>query len=131
VHPRRPGPVALVDTTKQLLAASTGARLPVVVIAQRLGCSVFHLCRTFRRIEGTTISAYRASLRVQLVMRHLQLRPGADLTEVALEYGYCSHSHLTASFRKAVGMTPSAYAALVSGPARMRASAALCGGCNR
>ena len=35
--------------------------------------------------------------------------PGADLTDLALDLGYSSHSHFTAAFRKAFGVTPSAF----------------------
>ena len=51
---------------------------------------------------------------------------------VALACGYSSHSHFTASFRKGLGLTPSAYAAsLVSGQGQTPASPVPCGTCSR
>jgi len=32
-----------------------------------------------------------------------------DITDLALELGYSSHSHFTAAFRSALGVTPSDY----------------------
>jgi AraC-like DNA-binding protein len=34
--------------------------------------------------------------------------PGSDLTAVALDLGFASHSHFTAAFRRSFGLTPSA-----------------------
>jgi AraC-like DNA-binding protein len=34
--------------------------------------------------------------------------PGSDLTTVALDFGFASHSHFTAAFRRTFGLTPSA-----------------------
>jgi AraC-like DNA-binding protein len=55
-----------------------------------------------------TITAFRHSLRVRLALDRLRDR-SADLTTVALDLGYASHSHFTSVFRRHVGMTPSQY----------------------
>ena len=121
----------LVRRAKRLLDAGGMTRVPVADIAGRLGCSVSHLCRTFKRLEGQTITAYRAQGRLHRAMRQLRDRPDADLTQLALECGYCSHSHLTASFRRFAGTTPSAYAAaLLTAPVQTPASADPYGRCN-
>ncbi len=101
-----------------MIAVHASGRLRVAEIARRLGCSVFHLSRTFRRVQGRTLTAYRAEVRLEQAIARLRHDPGADLTDVALACGYSSHSHFTAAFRKALGLTPSVFAAtLVSGAA--------------
>jgi AraC-like DNA-binding protein len=34
--------------------------------------------------------------------------PRSDLTVIALDFGFASHSHFTAAFRRTFGLTPSA-----------------------
>jgi AraC-like DNA-binding protein len=64
------------------------------------------LCREFRRITGQTMTSYRHALRVQLALERLRESP-SDLTDLALELGYSSHSHFTQVFRRHIGITPS------------------------
>lgn len=64
------------------------------------------LCRAFRKWTGTTLHAYRDQLRLRAALEHLA-SPGTDLTDLALSLGYSSHSHFSANFRAAFGMTPS------------------------
>lgn len=122
----------LVGQARLLVGAHATTHVRVAEIARRLGCSVYHLSRTFRRVEGRTIRAYRAQVRLQLALARLRADPGVDLTRLALECGFCSHSHFTAAFRKWAGMPPSAFAALmITRRERTPASAAPCGRCSR
>jgi AraC-like DNA-binding protein len=82
-------------------------QLTVADIAADVGCSRYHLCRTFKASTGTTLHAYRDQLRLRSALNHLE-SPSVDLTRLALDLGYSSHSHFTASFRRAFGVTPSA-----------------------
>jgi AraC-like DNA-binding protein len=50
---------------------------------------------------------YQRQLRIR---RALALLPHTDdLARLALDLGFASHSHFTAAFRAATGVTPSAY----------------------
>jgi AraC-like DNA-binding protein len=82
-------------------------QLTVADIAADVGCSRYHLCRTFKTSTGTTLHAYRDQLRLRSALNDLE-RTNVDLTRLALDLGYSSHSHFTASFRRAFGVTPSA-----------------------
>ncbi len=115
------------------MIATLGARrLLACEVARRLGCSPSHLSRTFTRVHGLTLTAYRTETRLHHALSCLRADPGADLTEVALESGFSSHSHFTAIFRKRLGVTPSAFAAsLLTAPGRTLASAVPCGTWNR
>jgi AraC family transcriptional regulator len=98
----------LIEAARSLLAASFRGNVPLVRLAATLGVSAGHLCRTFRRGTGTTLHLYRDQLRLRTALEALpELR--VDLTQLALELGYSSHSHFTERFRRAFGMTPSAF----------------------
>lgn len=75
-------------------------------IARAVGTSVFHLCRIFHRSTGLTLHAYRQHLRLRAALEPLE-RQDADLLTVALDLGYCGHSHFTAAFRRQFGVVPS------------------------
>ena len=98
----------LAEAAKTVLAQ--GFREPVSLdeVARRAGSSVFHLCRTFRRHTGSTLHGYRNQLRLRTALERVAA-PESDLTDLALDLGYSSHSHFTAAFRKAFGMAPSAF----------------------
>ena len=100
----------LTASVKLLAAAAPGERLRVMPLASHLGCSTFHLCHTFRDVEGTTIGAYHQQLRLRMAARRVLVVPGSPLADLALEFGFSSHSHFTAAFRKTFGTTPSALA---------------------
>jgi AraC-like DNA-binding protein len=75
-------------------------------LARGVGLSRFRLCRAFRAATGATMHGYRDSLRARAALEPL----GAgcsDLTRLALELGYSSHSHFSERFRRAFGLTPS------------------------
>lgn len=92
-------------------------------VAAAAGSSPFHAARVFRATTGWTIHAYRHNLRLHAALRRLD-DPGVELTELALETGFSSHSHLTAAFRRAFGAPPSHYRGRL-GSARLRALADL------
>jgi AraC-like DNA-binding protein len=96
----------LVEETKALLARSFRQALSLQEIADRIGFSVFHLCRLFRRGTGTTLHHYRNHLRLRTALEEAAA-PGIDLSSLGLDLGYSSHSHFTAAFRQAFGTTPS------------------------
>lgn len=76
-------------------------------LAREVGCSHFHLARTFRSYTGQTLHQYRNQLRMTRGLVEV-LDGEDDLTALALRLGYSSHSHLTATFRRAYATTPSA-----------------------
>ena len=101
-----------VEAVKRTIAAAPARSISLRALARQTESSPFHLCRAFRRMTGTTITAFRHSLRVRLALDRLRDR-SADLTTVALDLGYASHSHFTAVFRRHVGMTPSQFRATI------------------
>lgn len=100
-----------IDTVKRLIASSLAGESRLLDLARAAGCSPYHLCRAFRIATGMTMTAYRHSLRMRAALGRLRERR-TDLTELALELGYSSHSHFTAMFRRTFGMPPSAWRAI-------------------
>ena len=101
-----------VEWVKRTIASAPSRSVSLRALARETGSSPFHLCRAFTRTTGMTITAFRHSLRVRLALDRLRDR-SADLTTVALDLGYASHSHFTSVFRRHVGMTPSQYRATI------------------
>jgi AraC family transcriptional regulator len=79
-------------------------------VASAVGVSPAYLTDLFRRVEG--ISLYRYLRQLRLARALAELPRTTDLTSLALGLGFSSHSHFTATFRRAFGCTPSRFRAL-------------------
>jgi AraC-like DNA-binding protein len=75
-------------------------------LARACGMSPYRLCREFRRVTGMTISAYRTGLKLFTALEALP--ESRDLSALALDAGFSSHSHFSAAFRRLFHTTPSA-----------------------
>ncbi|MEV5572292.1 helix-turn-helix domain-containing protein [Spirillospora sp. NPDC052269] len=53
------------------------------------------------------MTAYRNDLRVRAVLEDLARGRGGQLAELAAEYGFTDHAHLTRTFRHHLGECPS------------------------
>lgn len=96
------------EHAREILAARFCERLTLADIAGLVGISAFHLCRVFRRHTGLALHEYRTKLRLRHALERLEdARP--DLTRIALDIGFSSHSHFTDSFRREFSVTPSAF----------------------
>jgi AraC family transcriptional regulator len=80
-------------------------------LAAEAGVHPVHLARAFRSRFGISPAAYVRRRRIEWVAVNLLSRPDRSITEVALEAGFCDHSHFARAFRAAMGMTPSEYRA--------------------
>jgi AraC-like DNA-binding protein len=103
----------LIEHARAEIVANVNQQLTVSQLASRLGTSPFHLCRVFRSGTGLTLHEYRLELRQRLLLERLA-EPGANLSRIAHELGFSSHSHLSATLRRRGGMTPSALRRLLS-----------------
>lgn len=101
------GSAGLARRLRRYLLERYTASLSLDQIADAVGASVFHLCRVFKREMGTTIHRYRSELRLRRSLEFVA--ESDDLTRVALQLGYSSHSHFTAAFRRAFATTPSQF----------------------
>lgn len=106
----RGGPAQAIEHVRQLIASNPAANVSLRALATACGLSPFQLCRLFRARTGETLTRHRHALRLSLALERLR-DPAVDLTHLALELGYSSHSHFTFAFRRHFGITPSRYRA--------------------
>jgi transcriptional regulator GlxA family with amidase domain len=95
-----------------LADAGMGEPLTVPDLARAAGMSPFHFSREFKRDTGQTPRAYLRRARLERAKR-LLAADDRPVTEVALECGFCSASHLATSFARAFRMAPSRYRAML------------------
>ena len=98
--------IDLVERTKASLLAKLCDRQSLGDLATEMGVSPFHLCRVFRRRTGQTLHEYKTDLRLRRAL-HLIGERSHDLSRIALECGFSSHSHFTSAMRGMFGRTPS------------------------
>lgn len=96
----------LVDRAKLVLAGDLSRRWTLAEIAAEVGGSPVYLTQAFGKVEGVPL--YRYQLRLRLARALDRLADADDLTALALELGFSSHSHFSAAFQSAYGRTPSA-----------------------
>lgn len=102
----------VVRAVQELIAARFQETLGLAEIATSVHSSPFRLCRIFRKQTGMTIHQYQEQIRLRSALDRIPDCRG-DLTTLALDLGYSSHSHFTYAFRRTFGVAPSQ---LVAGP---------------
>ena len=108
---------ALVEDAKAVLAARVRETVRLEQVAHALAVSAFHLCRVFRAQTGYTLHGFQTALRLRMALDQLDAFRG-DLAGLAVDLGFAHHSHLTRSFRRAFGSTPSDWmSTIVTAPA--------------
>lgn len=102
-HARR----RLADRVKVLLASDLARRWTLADIGTEMGCSPVYLTQVFRQVEGVPLYRYHLHLRLA---RALDLVPRSDdLSALAADLGFSSHSHFANAFRQTYGRTPSEF----------------------
>ena len=94
----------LVSRTKLLLAGNPGRRWTLAAIAAEIGVSPVYLTQVFAQAEGVPLYRYQMRLRLARALDLLGDCP--DLTMLALDLGFSSHSHFTAAFGQLYGRSP-------------------------
>jgi AraC-like DNA-binding protein len=89
-----------------VLSGEFARPLSLTDLAGRVGASVYHLCRVFRAVTGSTMHQYRQRLRLRAALEAVTGRD-ATLTQIAVGLGFPSHSHFTNAFRAEFGVLPS------------------------
>jgi AraC family transcriptional regulator len=97
----------LADRVKLLLASDLSRRWSLAEVGAEIGASPVYLTQVFQRVEG--IPLYRYQLRLRLARALDLMATREDLSAVALDLGFSSHSHFTAAFRQAYGQSPDAF----------------------
>ena len=92
---------------EELIEAGLETRITVQDIADTLGLSAGFFCRAFRAAVGKSPHDHIIDRRVSHA-RALLAGTALDLGTIACESGFASHAHMTATFRKRLGVAPSA-----------------------
>jgi AraC family transcriptional regulator len=97
---------ARVEAAKTYLAGRLGERITLDDVTRAVHASPFHIARVFQQRTGQPLHRYLTRLRLRAALE--RLAGGADdITTLALELGFSSHSHFTGAFRREFGHTPS------------------------
>jgi AraC family transcriptional regulator len=97
----------LADATRAWLDAHAEGSHGLPEIAREVGASVYHLARLFHAEVGLTLHEYRLRQRLGRAISRLAADGPSDLSDLALELGFSSHSHFCRVFRQRVGVAPS------------------------
>ncbi len=102
-HSRR----RLADRVKVLLAGDLSRRWSLAEIAAEIGGSPVYLTQVFQQTEG--IPLYRYHLRLRLARALDLIARYEDLSALAADLGFSSHSHFASAFRQAYGRSPTSF----------------------
>ena len=83
-------------------------QISLTTLAQLVHLSPCYFCRAFKQSIGEPPHRYHNNRRIEHAKTLLANR-AASVTEIALELGFSETSSLTAAFRRATGMAPTAY----------------------
>jgi AraC-like DNA-binding protein len=97
----------LVGRVKVLLANEPGRRWTLAGLAEAIGGSAVYLTQVFRQVEGMPL--YRYQMHLRLARARDLVTTCEDISALALDLGFSSHSHFTAAFKRAYGRTPSEF----------------------
>jgi AraC family transcriptional regulator len=93
-----------VERVKEAVASAPAERWTVAKLAHVANLSPFQLAHVFPQLVGTSLYDY--VLHERLAQTIDAVLNGGDLTAIALDAGFASHSHFTAHFRRFFGCTP-------------------------
>ncbi len=97
-----------VQRVQAILRESLSEPPPLEELGRLAGCSPFYLSRLFSQEVGMTIQQYLRQVRMERAAE--LLRTGkCNVTEAALEVGYSSLSHFSATFHQTFGCCPGLY----------------------
>lgn len=95
----------MLNAAKEYLTANAGDHISLKDAAEAAGANPIYLSNLFRKAEG--VSLYQYLLRLRLTNALERLPEVDDLTTLAHDNGFASHSHFSAAFRARFGRSPS------------------------
>lgn len=108
-EPRAPARSAavrrLAEAARDALVAYACSNISLHHLARELGISPFYLARCFQSATGVTLHQYQMRLRLTIALEKV-LAGAENLSALAHDTGFSSHSHLSYAFRRAFGLTP-------------------------
>ena len=88
------------------MAARLAQPISLDDVSRAVHASPFHFARIFQERTGVPVHRYLTRLRLRAALERVAAGE-SDLTRLALELGFSSHSHFTDAFRREFGRAPS------------------------
>lgn len=104
-EPANPGHARIVERACSWINEHFRDTVRLSEVARAVRCSPFHLCRIFKAQRGVSIGQYVRRLRLAHVLESLG-DDGRTITDIALDAGFGSHSHLTSTVSRDLGVPP-------------------------
>jgi AraC family transcriptional regulator len=82
--------------------------LTLVQASKQASVHPVHVSRSFRHMLGCTFREYLTLIRLRRATDLLK-RSSTSITEIAVGCGFSDHAHFTRTFKRATGLTPTAY----------------------
>lgn len=82
--------------------------IPLATLAQLVRLSPYYFCRAFKQSFGLPPHRYHNNRRIEQA-KMLLAKPTPSVTDIGLTVGFSETSSFSAAFRKATGLTPTAY----------------------
>lgn len=90
------------------IRAQQDEALTLRALAQKLGYSEYYTSRKFRELAGMTLRDYLRLRRLAFALRDVR-DTDMGILDIAVQYGFSSNEAFTHAFKKAYGVSPSAY----------------------
>ncbi|QHS10133.1 helix-turn-helix transcriptional regulator [Sinimarinibacterium sp. NLF-5-8] len=87
------------------IKSSLDQPLKLADLTEAIGMNTHQLQLFFRQYFGTTPMQYVTAMRIERA-RYLLVHTDHDIAHIAIDCGFYSHSHLSATFKRATGLTP-------------------------
>jgi AraC family transcriptional regulator len=82
------------------------SEIDIEVIAQKMKCTTYHFQRMFSFLTNVPLSEYIRKRKMTMAAFELQ-NANVKVIDIAIKYGYDSHSSFTRAFQSVQGITPS------------------------
>ncbi len=93
-----------IEQVKLIAASHFREKILLRDLAREVSYSPYHLCRVFKEDTGVSINRYINRLRLLAALDSLD--SNSDLSALAHDLGFSSHSHFSTAFKREFGQTP-------------------------
>lgn len=97
--------VEQIEAVKIALLKEPDKKWTLNELAKEVSISPYHLTRIFGKYVGSPLHQYHLRVKIAETINDL-LNTKKDITEIAFDHGFSSHSHFTSTFRRMIGTSP-------------------------